>query len=108
MKTPNGNSIEISDDGKCISLKDQQSNEIKMDNGGISLTSNKDIKLTAKGAITMNANSKINCSSKADVSIDGTNVKVQAKVGVSAKGNATAELSASGQTTVKGAMVMIN
>ena len=108
MKTPNGNSIEISDDGKCISLKDQQSNEIKMDNGGISLTSNKDIKLTAKGAITMNANSKISCSSKADVSIDGTNVKVQAKIGVSAKGNATAELSASGQTTVKGAMVMIN
>ena len=108
MKTPNGNSIEISDDGKCISLKDQQSNEIKMDNGGISLTSNKDIKLTAKGAITMNANSKISCSSKADVSIDGTNVKIQAKVGVSAKGNATAELSAGGQTTVKGAMVMIN
>ena len=108
MKTPNGNSIEISDDGKCISLKDQQSNEIKMDNGGISLTSNKDIKLTAKGSITMNANSKISCSSKADVSIDGTNVKVQAKIGVSAKGNATAELSASGQTTVKGAMVMIN
>ena len=56
----------------------------------------------------MNANSKISCSSKADVSIDGTNVKVQAKIGVSAKGNATAELSASGQTTVKGAMVMIN
>ena len=108
MKTPNGNSIEISDDGKCISLKDQQSNEFKMDNGGISLTSNKDIKLTAKGAITMNANSKISCSSKADVSIDGRNVKVQAKIGVSAKGNATAELSASGQTTVKGAMVMIN
>ena len=47
-------------------------------------------------------------AAKQDVSLEGLNVKVQAKVGASVKGNATAELSASGQTTVKGAMVMIN
>jgi hypothetical protein len=36
------------------------------------------------------------------------NVNHTANVGFSAKGNATAELSASAQTTVKGGIVMIN
>jgi hypothetical protein len=36
------------------------------------------------------------------------NVQATAQVGLTAKGTASAELSASGQTTVKGAMVMIN
>ena len=47
-------------------------------------------------------------SSKADVKAQGLNVECQAQVGFAAKGTATAELSASGQTTVRGAMVMIN
>ena len=79
-----------------------------MDSGGITLSSSKDIKLTAKGGITMDATSKISGTAKSDISLDGMNVKLQAKVGATVKGNATAELSASGQTTVKGAMVMIN
>ena len=108
VATPGKNTLEISDDGKSIRLTDQHKNEIKMDSGGITLSSSKDIKLTAKGGITMDATSKISGTAKSDISLDGMNVKVQAKVGATVKGNATAELSASGQTTVKGAMVMIN
>ena len=100
--------MEISDDAKHIKLTDQDKNEIVMDSSGISLSSGKDIKLKAKGAITMDATSKISGTAKQDISLDGLNVKMQAKVGATVKGNATAELSASGQTTVKGAMVMIN
>lgn len=108
IATPSKNTLEISDDGKSITLTDQHKNEIKMDSGGITLLSSKDIKLTAKGSITMDATSKISGTAKSDISLDGTNIKVQAKMGATIKGNATAELSASGQTTVKGAMVMIN
>jgi hypothetical protein len=36
------------------------------------------------------------------------NVNCEAQVGFAGKGSATAELSAAGQTTVKGGMVMIN
>lgn len=108
VATPGKNTLEISDDGKCIRLADQHKNEIKMDSGGITLTSAKDIKLKAKGGITMDATMKISGTAKQDVSLEGLNVKVQAKIGASVKGNATAELSATGQTTVKGAMVMIN
>ena len=107
LSTPGKNTVEISDDGKYIRLADQHKNEIKMDSGGITLSSAKDIMLKAKGNITMDATMKLSGTAKSDVSLDGMNVKVQAKIGASVKGNATAELSASGQTTVKGAMVMI-
>lgn len=108
VATPDKNTLEISDDGKSITLADQHKNEIRMDSGGIALTSAKDITLKAKGGITLDATSKISSTAKSDISLDGTNIKVQAKVGVTVKGNATAELSATGQTTVKGAMVLIN
>lgn len=108
ISTPGNNKIEISDEKKTIMLTDQYNNEIVMDNNGIALKASKDIMLKAKGNITMDAGIKINGTAKTDISLEGVNVKVQAKVGASVSGTATAELSASGQTTVKGAMVMIN
>lgn len=108
ISTPGKNTVEISDDQKHIKLTDQNKNEIVMNSNGISLSSAKDITLKAKGGITMDATSKISGTAKQDISLEGLNVKVQAKISASVKGNATAELSASGQTTVKGAMVMIN
>jgi hypothetical protein len=44
----------------------------------------------------------------ADAKIEGLNTELSAQVGAKVKGNATAEITASGQTTVKGAIVMIN
>ena len=43
-----------------------------------------------------------------DLKASGLNVEATAQMGAKLAGNATAELSASGQTTVKGAIVMIN
>jgi Rhs element Vgr protein len=106
--TPGGNSIELNDDTKVVEIKDQNSNVIKMSSDGINLTSNKDITLKATGNITLDATGKLNLTSKQDVAIEGMNINGTAKVGFTAKGNATAEISASGQTTVKGGMVMIN
>lgn len=108
LHTPGENSIEISDDGKSIKLSDQNKNEIVMDDSGILLSSAKDIMLQAKGNISLDATAKVEITAKSDTSIEGANVNATAKIGFTAKGNATAELSASGQTTVKGAMVMIN
>lgn len=108
IATPGNNSIEINDDGQHIKLADQHKNEIVMDSGGITLTSAKDITLNAKGGITMDAASNISGTAKADISLEGNNVKLQAKMGATVKGNASAELSASGQTTIKGAVIMLN
>jgi hypothetical protein len=75
---------------------------------GISLTSPKDITVSAKGKISLDAVGAISITSTADILTAGLNVSSEAQVAFSAKGSATAELSAAGQTVVKGAMVMIN
>lgn len=106
--TPGENKIVISDEDKSIVLQDQNNNKVELSPDGILLDSPRDIKITAKGKITIDAAGGVGTSSKADVKIEGLNINNNAKVGFVAKGNATAELSASGQTTVKGAMVMIN
>jgi len=108
LSTPAGNAVELNDDGKLIRLTDRNGNEITMEQNGITLSSAKDIILKAKGNIAMDAAMKLSAAAKQDATLDGLNINVQAKMGATVKGNATAELSASGQTTVKGAMVMIN
>lgn len=108
IMTPAANQIVISDTDKSIVLKDETGNEVKLSPAGISLDSPKDIQLTAKGRIVLDAVGQISVTSKADVKVSGLNVECQAQVGLTAKGSATAELSAAGQTTVKGALVMIN
>ena len=100
--------MELSDDAQSVTLSDANGNEVKMDKDGIALSSAKDITLTAKGNIALDATMKLTGTAKQDASLEGMNVTVLGKVGATVKGNATAELSASGQTTVKGAMVMIN
>lgn len=106
--TPANNKIVLSDDSKSIALEDQNGNKVHLDPNGISLDSPKDITVTAKGKIVLSAVGEISATAQADVSITGLNVTNTAQVGFTAKGSATAELSASGQTTVRGALVMIN
>lgn len=108
ITTPGNNKIVLSDKDQSIVLTDQNNNQVELKPGGITLTSPKDILLSAKGTITLDAVGAISISSKADVKSAGLNVNCEAQVGFVAKGNASAELSAAGQTVVKGAMVMIN
>jgi len=106
--TPGNNKVILSDDEKSILMQDQNDNKVELSASGIVLDSPKDISLTATGKITIDATNNVEVSSSADVKVEGLNVNHTADVGFVAKGSASAELSASGQTTVKGAMVMIN
>lgn len=108
IETPGGNSVTISDDAKGIELKDQNSNSVKLSDAGIVVNSAKDITLKATGAINLTANGKIAVNATQDLAMAGMNVTATAQMGATVKGNATAEISASGQTTVKGGIVMIN
>ncbi|HUG26167.1 type VI secretion system tip protein VgrG [Piscinibacter sp.] len=108
VTTPGNNKIVLSDKDKSILLQDQNDNKVELNPSGITLDSPKDIKVTAKGTITLDAVGAVSISSKADVKTAGLNVNTEAQVGFVAKGNASAELSAAGQTVVKGAIVMIN
>ena len=106
--TPGNNKIVISDEDKSILLQDQNQNKVELKPDGIFVDSAKDIVMSAKGKVTISAVGNIESTSKADIKSQGLNINNNANVGFVAKGAATAELSASGQTTVKGAMVMIN
>jgi uncharacterized protein involved in type VI secretion and phage assembly len=108
IKTPGNNSFRLDDEKKEVLLSDQNGNKIQLDASGISFESPKDIYIKANGDINMNAKGNIKIESSFDTSVQAMNIKEHADVGIEIKGNATAELSASGQTTVKGAMVMIN
>jgi Rhs element Vgr protein len=108
IKTPGANSIIINDDAKSITIADQNKNKICLSDSGIMIDSGKDITLKANGKIMLDATDAVSIGSKADVAMKGNNVNVTANIGTTVKGNATAEISASGNTIIKGAMVMIN
>lgn len=108
LKTPGGNSVTISDKDKGIKLEDQNNNSVTLDNSGITLDSASNITIKAKANVTIDAGGNLEGTAKANVTVEGLQIQNTAKTSFTAKGNATAELSASGQTTVKGAMVMIN
>ena len=109
IKTPAGNTITISDDDKSIEILDQTKNSIKMSDAGIVLTSKKDLTMTATGDISISATGKLTLDSKQDMAATSKmNISHTAQIGFTGKGTATAEVSATGQTTIKGGMVMIN
>lgn len=92
IETPGGNSITVSDDEKSVLVKDQNGNKVTLSSDGIVLDSAKDVAVKAKG----------------DVNIEGTNVNLKANAQLAAKGSASAEISSSGNTVVKGSVVQIN
>lgn len=106
--TPAGNKLSLDDNGKAIKLTDQNGNSVTMDQNGIALKSDKDITLKAGGNISLTATGKLNLSADQDAALSGNNISHNAKMGFTAKGNSSAELSASGMTTIKGATVSIN
>lgn len=108
LTTPDNNKIEISDEGKSIKIIDQNNNKIQMTKDGILIDSSKGITLKAKTEIKIEAGTNIVIEGKSAVNLKGANIEAKADATFTAKGNAKAELSATGQTVVKGTMVMIN
>jgi len=92
--TPKEKSIVISDDDGSIILSDELNNKITMNSDGISIESQKDIKLKATGNITAEATQ---------------NMELKATSGLKAKGTATSDFGDSScLTSLKGSMVNIN
>lgn len=108
IETPGKNVLTISDDAKGISLVDQNKNKITMDSGGITIESAKDLTLKAKMNVVVDAGANLDGKAKANLTLKGMKVEASADTELTVKGTAKAEISAAGQTVVKGAMVMIN
>ena len=79
-----------------------------MTESGISIESAKSLSLKAQTEISIQAGTELKLKGTSAVNIQGANIEAKADVAFTGKGSASAELSAGGQTIVKGAMVMIN
>ena len=108
LETPGGHSVTLSDEDKTVTVTNSNGNSLKMSESGIDLSSPKDISVSAEGSVSIKGETGVTMSSPADVGIDGSNVTVKADIALTAQGGASAELTASGEVTVEGAMVMIN
>ena len=100
LETPGGNQIVISDEGKGITLRDQNQNTVELNSSGIKLKSSKDIVLEATGKLTLKAIQ--------DISLEGMNANIKANAQFKATGNAGVEVSTSAIAILKGSLVQIN
>jgi hypothetical protein len=108
IETPGANKITLSDDAKSIEIIDQNLNKVTMDPSGMGLDSQKDITIKSRGNIILDAAGKIDIKANMDATTSAMNITHTANMAFTAKGSTSAEISASGQTTVKGSIVMIN
>ena len=109
LTTPGANKIVLDDKNGSIVLEDQHGNRVELNANGILLDSSRDIVLKAKGRVDISAVGNVSFSSSGgDLHASAVDIACEAQIGFTAKGGATAELSAADQTTVKGAIVMIN
>ncbi|HEY0406173.1 MAG TPA: type VI secretion system tip protein VgrG [Pyrinomonadaceae bacterium] len=108
IKTPNKQTITLDDKAAEISIKDSNKNTVTLSKSGISLDSASDIKITAKGNISIQATGNLDLNAKGNATMEGLQVAHKAQTKFSANGTATAEVTASGMLTIRGAMVKIN
>lgn len=107
ISTPKGCIIELNDQLNVLKLSDQFQNSITMNRNGIQLDSHGDISISGLN-IHLKAISNIDLKAEMNVSTQAQNIDQSADISLTAKAGFNAELSASGQTNVKGAIVNIN
>lgn len=108
LATPANNRIILDEESKSITLTDQNNNKVVLDDAGISLSGSKDISISAAGKVIIKAGSSLEMTASTDFKATGMNATVSASQALKTSGQVSAEISASGNTVVKGAMVMIN
>jgi hypothetical protein len=100
--------IGIDETDESLVLIDKNKNTIRLGQNGISFDSDLGVNIKSRGPIKFDSDSGVNITSRGTIKNDGFAVDITAQTFLTARGSASAELSASGTTMVKGAMVMIN
>ena len=107
--TPGKNLLLISDKSKGVKIEDQNGNLINTSNKGISISSKKDISITASGKLELKGTKGVSATaSSGDAKVDGKNVNVKGKAKVQISGSSGADIKSSGVVNIKGSMVNVN
>jgi hypothetical protein len=109
ISTPSGNSVVLSDDSKSMVLSDCNGNKITMSSAGISIESCGSLDLRAATSIALNAQSGLDAkASGGEMNLSAMTINALAYSQIKLTGEAAAELSAGGEVSINGSMVMIN
>ncbi|WP_298855441.1 type VI secretion system tip protein VgrG [uncultured Ruegeria sp.] len=108
IETPGKHIVTLSDEDKSITVVDSNNNKIEMSEGGVTLSTPKDMEISADGSISIKGQSGISISSPSDVSVAGGGVSIDAQEALSCTGNLSASFEATGEVTISGIMVSIN
>lgn len=108
IRTPSGDHIVIGYTRDVLVVEDPRGNSARFDAEGITLKSTGNLTIHAQGDLSLSANGTIELSSTQEIKATGLNLTLAAQASLSATGGVSAELSAGGQTTIKGALVSIN
>jgi Rhs element Vgr protein len=108
LKTPGGHVLVMDDKQGSISITDSNKNSMVFGKEGITIDSASKIAITAKTDISITATGNLSLKATQNASCEGLQIDLKAQTTLSAQGQASAELKASGAVTVKGALVQIN
>ncbi len=109
IETPASNQLVLSDKDRSIAITDQNGNSIVLSPAGITIKSTADLALTASQNASVQAQAgMLAAKGENGVTVSGLTVALDAETQLTAHGAATAALTSNGETTVRGAMVMIN
>ncbi len=108
VSTAAGQQVQLSDSDRSIVLQDTNGNRVTLDPQGVAIHTPSDLQVQALGSITLAATGGVHIAAQGAVQLSGLDVACTAQIGFKANGQATAELSAGGQTTVRGGLVLIN
>ncbi len=108
LSIKDGGKVAINDKDKLITIKDVNENTISLTEKSLTIESKGDLIFKAEGLISFESGKDIDAKSGKDFKVKGTNIKMTADSVMEVKGGSKAELSASGNAVVKGALVKIN
>ena len=108
ISTPNKRKIRLDDDGKKILISDNDGNSIGLTSDGIAITSNGDLQLSAKGAISLDAKQGLDLKGTSKASLAAAKVEISADTTLLAKGATEAKLSSPASVVIEAALVKIN
>jgi Rhs element Vgr protein len=107
ITTPAGKKVTLSEQDGVITIEDENSNKISMDDSSITVQSSGDINLTANGNLNVQAD-QISLTANSSFSLDAGGASISAGDGSVSVSAPTVSISGSGTTNITGGMVMIN
>jgi Rhs element Vgr protein len=109
ITTPQNNTIIIDDDQAQIKVIDQNNNIVLLSSDGITVTSFKDITLTADGKVNITGKQGVTIKAPGgDVEVKGINIKETADSQYSSEGGQLSKITGGMELVLQSAMIMIN